>query len=265
MNGPKSVRASWWCCTMHGMRAFRDVLDAVVTVAADKDGQPAAVQVNLWEEGLYGNKANAIRIKCLGMPEGTTQLQYAISIEDAADQGVVLTLRKPGWAASLQTARIVEKKREVIAVQETANNVTLPALKPGETVEVLLDCVLSLIRRNGQHITLDALNTDKAEEYALFFGPWLMGVDSYWNPMFHGEPHGGNELLLPGKDSIGVAISFNKNPGVPLLNLPILTVTYRHEGFPDLCTATLHPICDKTTHAQSTVSFWHRIQRTTPR
>lgn len=254
---------AWWCCTMHGMRAFRDVLDAVVTVAADKDGQPAAVQVNLWEEGLYGNTANAIHIKCLGMPEGTTQLRYAISVEDAADQGVVLTLRKPGWVSSLQTARIVEKKREAITVQETADNVTLPVLKPGETVEVLLDCVLSLVTRNGQHITLDALNTGKAEEYALFFGPWLMGVDSYWNPMFHGEPYGGNELLLPGKDSIGAAISFDKNPGVPLLNLPILTITYRHEGFPDLCKAALHPICDKTTHAQSTVSFWHRIRRAT--
>lgn len=252
---------AWWCCTMHGMRAFRDVLDTVTTVDAATDGQPTAIHVNLWEEGLYGENGNAVRIKCLGMPEETTQLRYKIVIEDASDQGVILTLRKPAWVASLQAARIVEKKRETITMQEAANSITLPVLKQGEEIEVLLDCVLSLVTRSGQHVDLNALSADKAEEYALFFGPWLLGVDSYWNPMFHGEPYGGNELLLPGKDSIGKAISFDKNPAVPLLNLPIIKIAYRHDGFPDVCKVTVHPVCDKTTHFQSTVTFWHQIRR----
>lgn len=255
---------SWWCCTMHGMRAFRDVLDTVVTADAGTEGQPAAMRVNLWEEGLYGKEKNAIRIISLGMPDGTTQLRYKISVEDAPEQGITLTLRKPSWVASLQADRIVEKKRQSLTVQETANNITLPILKQGEEIEMLLDCVLYLVTRDGQHVALDALSTDKAEEYALFFGPWLMGVDSFWNPMFHGEPYRDNELFLPGNDSIGTAFSFDKNPGVPLLNLPILKIAYRHDGFPDLCTVTLHPVCDKTTHFQSTVSFWHRVRQAAP-
>ena len=252
---------AWWCCTMHGMRAFRDVLDTVVTVDADTDGQPAAMRVNLWEEGTYGKNENAIRITSLGMPNGTTQLRYKIAVKDASEQGIVLTLRKPFWVSNLQAARIVEKKREPLAVQEAANSITLPVLRQDEEIEVLLDCEIYLVARNGQHVDLDTLSADKAEEYALFFGPWLLGVDSYWNPMFHGEPYGGNVLLLPGKDSIGAAFSFNKNPGVPMLNVPVMNIAYRHEGFTDLCKVTLHPVCDKTTHFQSTVSFWHRVRR----
>ena len=65
---------------MHGMRAFRDVLDAVVTVAADKDGQPAAVQVNLWEEGLYGNTANAIHINAWNARNNTITVYHLLKM-----------------------------------------------------------------------------------------------------------------------------------------------------------------------------------------
>ena len=47
-----SVDRAWWCCTMHGYRAFRDVLDHAV---AERDG---AVAVQLFEDVDYrGTKA----------------------------------------------------------------------------------------------------------------------------------------------------------------------------------------------------------------
>ena len=47
---------AWWCCTMHGYRAFADVLQSIVT----RDGE--ALRVNLYLEGSWSDAANEIRI-----------------------------------------------------------------------------------------------------------------------------------------------------------------------------------------------------------
>ncbi len=52
-----SVNRSWWCCTMHGYRAFRDVLDHAVV---ERDG---TVAVQLFEDVDFQGKKAALRVR----------------------------------------------------------------------------------------------------------------------------------------------------------------------------------------------------------
>ena len=71
MPHPGAGRA-WWCCTMHGLRAFRDVLDMVVTPKSEypgDDGQPG-IRINLLKEGRWSANDMAVRIERIRNPAG---------------------------------------------------------------------------------------------------------------------------------------------------------------------------------------------------
>ena len=78
-----SVDRAWWCCTMHGYRAFRDVLDHAVV---ERDG---TVAVQLFEDvDFRGAKA--------GLSVRRTPAGLACEVTSGFEG--VLAVREPSWA-----------------------------------------------------------------------------------------------------------------------------------------------------------------------
>lgn len=240
---PGSGRA-WWCCTMHGMRAFRDVLDAVVT--ADKGGD--ALRLNLWEEGCWsaGGCTLAVARKAHGNGAGTS---YEVTLENGPAAGTRVFLRRPAWASGF-TVSPAPAGGENAAV----------LLKPGEKVTVSLEYAFRFVNPRNEEVAYADLPSDKPELLALFLGPWLLGVDERRNPMFHGEPWDENVLLFPDETALRAAAGELEGKGGTTSG-PVLKVTYNHSGFMGEYAVPLTPVASQTAHDQATFSYRHLIRR----
>ena len=83
---------AWWCCTMHGYRAFADVLQSIVT----RDGE--ALRVNLYVEGSWSDAANSLRIERLpGAFPDEPQDRFRFHFVHAGPDAQTLCLRQPDW------------------------------------------------------------------------------------------------------------------------------------------------------------------------
>lgn len=231
---------AWWCCTMHGLRAFRDVLDAVATQNGD------AVRINLFLDAQW--RGDGLALSLMTRPQGLRVL-----VDAAAANETTLAIRRPSWAGEMSVAL---NGQPVDAREQNGYLEVRRVWSAGDTVEVTLTYNARLLTRDGK-VLAPAELTDSFTEAALFYGPWLLGIDSAYDPAFHGEPWSGNEVFLP------AALTAALEPADDALSLPQarIPVTYRHEGFPDPCQATLRPFSERTRHEQSVFSVWLRFRK----
>ena len=132
--------------------------------------------------------------------------------------------------------------------------------KAGDTMEIRLRCNLRFVARDNSAIRIKDLGEDAIQEAAIFYGPWLLGVNAHTNPMFHGEPYGDNVLLISEKEALKPSV-FYEAEADPLANGPKLKLPYEHGGFPGTYSVILERVGEQATHPQTTVSYWHRIKR----
>ncbi len=233
----QGVGRAWWCCTMHGLRAMRDVADATITV----DGNRA--NVNLYQEVSWSHGEAALDLE---RPSSATGATLMLSVIDAPEAGLSVAFRKPDWAAKVS---LFLAGNELAVVEQEGYLVLEAPLKTGDRVEVRMDYAVRLVKRDGAVLAVDECPKEGVEA-ALFYGPWLMGVSEADNPMFFGEPWGDNRILLPW--SVG-----GSEPRGPLvLNAAHLQGQYEHGGFPGQHPVTLRPVSERTSHGPLTFAVW---------
>ncbi len=244
---------SWWCCSMHGMRAWRDVLDCAVT--APEDG---GAKINLFLDGKWAYGPMALSLK--RDPSGVGQFVFRVAVDKAPGEARPIAVRVPAWAEAM-TLKLNGKPVE--AAEEGGYMTVNRAWKAGDLLEAEVRCAVRLRPRDGKTLALADLGGEPVEA-AVFVGPWLMGVDAALDPMFHGEPFARNTLLLPDTlDKAEAGPEASQDGVVRPLAVPGMhwSVAYKHEGFPDLCRVVLRPIAEQTAHAQTTVSYWHLVKK----
>jgi len=269
---PGAGRA-WWCCTMHGLRALQDLHDYDIT-PVERDGKKG-LYIALWQETACEDGDFRAKVERVILPEKPYMLAFQIEVIDAPQDTRVLSLRVPGWAKDLSATvsldgrtvgnTISQQPSAEAASQLISRSVSSLDLErvwqAGERVTVGIECALRFADRQGQVHLLDGLPESGAEERAVFFGPWLLGVDAHRNPMFHGEPYSKNILLLP-KDQEELRKHVSMHSDLPgAVQAPEVTLSYIHDGFPDRCTATLQPVAAQNARPQTTVSYWHWMRR----
>ena len=137
-----SVDRAWWCCTMHGYRAFRDVLDHAVV---ERDG---VVSVQLFEDvDFRGAKA--------GLAVRRTPSGLACEVTNAFEG--VLAVREPSWAESPSLA--LNGKPQ--AAKRDGGFLRLEGrFATGDRIEARLTPRLRLLTPKGEEIALAALGTE---------------------------------------------------------------------------------------------------------
>jgi DUF1680 family protein len=158
------VRA-WWCCTLHGLRAFADLHGHVFR------GDGSDIYFELPFDGQYQSDGLELSASSNLERNGTVHVDVL-----RARQGASLTVRQPQWAKSVTLTR---DSRPVSGLQ-------VDSLRAGERVTV--------------HYAMQARieGTDRMQSlpnrHAVFFGPWLLGVSMHHQPIWFNELDVENKL-----------------------------------------------------------------------
>jgi DUF1680 family protein len=227
-----SVDRAWWCCTMHGYRAFRDVIDDAVV---EKDG---GVAVRLFEDVDFRGPTAGLRVR---------RSPLALTCEFTRAYEGVLAVREPSWAdgpSLSRNGRAPATKREGGFLKVEGRFVA------GERIEARLAPRLRVLTPKGEEIALTALGSDPVRA-ALYCGPWLVVADEQTDAAFFGEPWPGNVVTLP-RDLAPRADADGRLR---------LSVTYEHEGFRGSLPTELRPMGETPADEQKTIAFWLNYRR----
>lgn len=236
---------AWWCCDMHGIRAYRDVLDYAVTPAVN------GLRVNLYIDADWSDGGAWLQLRRNAVDPA--EPYFAVQVTTAPADGVRLAVRKPLWA---DTAAVAVDGHTVDAADEDGYLVPAQPLRQGQTLTLACDFSANLLTPDRQLIPAADLG-DAPMKAALIYGPWLLGVDEGFDPLFVSEPWASNEVHLPAAPR-GTADASAGPLAVPAGRV---TVAYVHGGFPGTQPVTLRPIRERTAHPQATFGAFLNYRR----
>lgn len=235
---------AWWCCNMHGLRTFPDVVESLVTRVGD------TVRVNLLLDCTRADGYLDFTLQQAVTGDGAT-----LTIQRDSAGVVPLAIRQPSWATAV--ALSVNGKR-VPAETVDGYAVVSRAWKQGDRVEVTLTPREYVQLRSGEQVELQQLGAEPVEA-ALFYGPWLLGVHEGDDPSFFerpwtwGQPNE-NVLQLPERLA-GARVPSEAAPGAPVH--PAFRLEYLHGGWPGRASVTLRPIAYQTlSPRQQVLAVW---------
>ena len=240
-----NLARAWWCCTMHGYRAFPDVLGAIVTDTAKK------IRINLYEEADWSDGKIGLKLRRSGRQVKPRDWAFSVEVTQASRESRPVALRIPSWAdrvdISLNGAEVPVKSQDGYAMIERV-------WSPGDRLELLFGCRLMLRQADGTPVKPAEL-TAKPIQALLMLGPWLMCVDSVRDPLFFGEPWQ-NNVLLVGDDSTAVPlVAAAAEPSTGLE----LHLSYIHGGFPGRHRLLMRPVADAYRHDAAILAIWSKF------
>jgi hypothetical protein len=147
-----TVRA-WWCCTLHGLRAFPDLRDAAFRVAENEVSLDFPIDSRVSSRGFAAEARSDL----------TRNGEVSIEVH-AAGKAQRLSVFKPAWAD-----RVTLKRNGAVVT-----GLTVVGVAGGDVVTVKYDMSLHAKEFGGAARTLH-------------FGPWLLGISSKANPTYFGE------------------------------------------------------------------------------
>jgi DUF1680 family protein len=201
-----TVRA-WWCCTLHGMRAFADVTRSVFRL----DGKTATFALP-----LDGSLTTADLIL---ESSSFVALNRTATLYVKRANGHSLKIRQPSWA-------------HTIAVRHNGRPV------PENVIELLKT-------GDGVQITYSMEPTTKQWEGVgsiVQYGPWLLGAASALNPGYFNELHASNKLVY---DSLSRRQDYETSPfRVPVASMQARVTPAEYPEQPQ--TVVLRAIAEQT-------------------
>ena len=160
------VRA-WWCCTLHGLRAFPDVNDSVFR-QSEKD-----IVYNLPIDGKWKSQFAILEARSYLATEGKVR----IDVQNAIGGGNSLLVRKPAWAGDL-----------IVTQNGTRLDGTrIPQLATGDEIAVQY-------KMDFRSESADGVQSRPGRK-ALYYGPWLLGASSHDQPEYFNELFAENQVV----------------------------------------------------------------------
>ncbi|MGD0580318.1 MAG: beta-L-arabinofuranosidase domain-containing protein [Bryobacteraceae bacterium] len=227
----------WWCCTLHGLRAYRDIFDAVYRA------EGGDLWYDLPVEGR--GKAGRFAVEAESSLQARSAIRIRVTEADARQHS--LSVRVPEWASSLAiSVNGVNDRSSATASYRKLRRVW----KSGDTVDLQYQ-----MRTRGVPVP-------KTGRWAIFHGPWLLGADETVSPFFWDEPDANNRLRLAIAADSTVQLEPASIPGgrfaVPAARF---RVSYLPEGYPMLPQkVVLRPIAEQTGSPSTAWYFLFKIE-----
>jgi DUF1680 family protein len=222
-DGGGTARA-WWCCTLHGLRAFPDVLDAVFREDA------GALYYNLPVDGR--GKAGGLALAADSTLERDASIRLRVTASDGRPRAIAV--RQPAWAAKIAFS---------------LNGVAVAPVQRGGYLRV------SGNWKSGDTLVLRYQMKTRAERtaankrVALFHGPWLLAIDDQLSPGFQDEPRAENRLRIAIASDGSVDLDRARPTHAEPFTVPEarFRVNYLPGGYPMLpAEAILRPVAEQT-------------------
>ena len=255
----ENVDRAWWCCTMHGYRAFPDVLAAIVAVAGD------TARVDLFLDADFSGHGFDIALRERSRSAQASTLD--VHVREAG--GARLAFRRPSWAEAVR-ARV---NGAPVGLVETDGALLLPRPpQAGDRVELAFEHRLIVETRDGRRLAVSALGEEPVEGL-LSSGPLVYVVDDGTEPLFFGEPWlGANVVSL--KESATTArtapaSAARRASGAPAVARPwpfsrperTLVARYEHGGFVGSHPVSLHPVGEQAGREPGIVAAWLKYRK----
>lgn len=227
-----SVDRAWWCCTMHGYRAYRDVLDAIVSEEA------GTLRIRFFDDVDFEGERVGLRLR---RAAGGCEAVFGGAFDG------VLAVREPAWADGYALRVNGEPQ---VGVPQAGYRLLRRSFAAGDRVDVALVPRLRLVRPDGASLRPDQLGSEPVRA-ALRCGPHLMGVDEAIDPLFFSEPWPGNVVALPS----GLRPTWERSGS------PRLSARYEHEGYRGSQPLALRAMGEKPADDQRTLAIWLNYRR----
>ncbi|WP_321476478.1 beta-L-arabinofuranosidase domain-containing protein [uncultured Paludibaculum sp.] len=221
--GGGTARA-WWCCTLHGLRAFPDVRAHIFRAQGDR------LSYDLPMEGT--GEAGGCRFVAESALESAALVR--IAVQEASAKAVPLMIRKPSWT---QAVRLTVNGAPLTAEIQGGYHGIRRTWKVGDQVEIRYD-----MRPRVERVDGDA-------QVTLWHGPWLLGIDEMRNPSFFDEPMNSNRLTVPVLPDGSAELQRDGAPAAGPFSVAQarFRVSYLPGGYPmSPGTAMLSPVAEQT-------------------
>ena len=241
----ENVDRAWWCCTMHGYRAFPDVLRSLVR----QDAGTARVELYLDADWAGAGLSLGLRQRALSALDSVT----TVDVREAAGQAL-LAFRRPSWAESVRLTL------NGVAEPSSEEGGYLRLSRPpraGDRVEIAFEHRVRVETRDRRRLAPAELA--EPTEGLLFVGPLLYAADDGKEPLFFGEPWlAGNVVGLPARPATPAPAT-----GAALLSTPArhLAARYEHAGFVGTHPVTLRPVAEQAGREPGIVGAWLKYRR----
>jgi len=225
---------AWWCCTLHGARAFY----AVRRMVFHED--PRGLAYDFAADGIGETAGLRMRADSSLERDGSV----ALTVEKAGAAARTLQVRVPDWASELS---VFEGGKRIAAIPHDGYASVTRVWKAGDSLK------LRYVLR-----TRAVSDSKHPDMISVFHGPWLLGVDEAASPGFFDEPFTENSVkLAPGDIKLEPAAP--TGPAAPI-GVPVahFQLTYFPGGYPmQPAQALLRPIAEATSSAdQNQWAFW---------
>ena len=244
--GVWSARA-WWCCTLHGLRAFPQVFQAAFR------SEPARLCYDLPVDGEGAAPGLTVRADSSLAEDASVAL--LVTKADGVEHA--LGIRQPVWASALKitiNGKALEGVAQVGAVEVRRR------WQSGDKLMVRYVMRTRLLP-----------HPQDASRVAVLRGPWFLGVNAQNAPTFFDEPLEKNLVLLPASSSAG---DLPLKPVADVRAQPVrftapaahLTLPYLPGGYPvQPQTVVLRPIAEQTAITDATRwVLWFQPKRDNP-
>ena len=269
--GAETARA-WWCCTLHGLRAFPAVFDSVFR------SQDERLFYELPLDGESGVEGLRVVARSSLESDGSIRLQIA----DSDDRSHTIKVRKPAWASKLEAQ--IPPNIEVADVDLA--DAGLASADVADSRQQYLS--LTGVWKEGDEVILHYDFETRLEPHpsrsgytAVFHGPWLLAVDEASSPYFFDEPYSHNRVELANLNApsmeaasleaendaaehdppaAGVPVTTPlKKFTVPVARRDLKWIPAGYRNQPQH--ATLRPVAERTASVQPTRwEFWFRTE-----
>jgi DUF1680 family protein len=228
---------AWWCCTLHGARAFY----AIRRMVFHDDDRGLAYDLPV--DGTSQAKGLNMRADSSLQRDGSVTL----TVEKADEAARTLLVRVPEWASDLS---LFEGGKKLPAVRRDGYLSVTRSWKAGE--------MLSLHYTFRTRAVSDKKHPDMV---SIFHGPWLLGVDEASSPAFFDEPFTENAVKLAPGDVKLTPWAPSLSPAPFAVPVAHFRLDYYPGGYPmQPARALLRPIAEATSSPdQNQLDVWFHL------
>ncbi len=229
---------AWWCCTLHSLRAFPEVMNSAFRRQDD------ALYFDLPTDGVLPGPGVSVTADSSLSTKGSIRVTFA----EADGRERALLIREPAWSKGIA---IRVNGTPVDAPAAGGYRRVVRAWKSGDAVEIDYAMRTRVVRE------------EKDGRVAIFHGPWLLAIDEAMNPEYFNEPFRANALEIQAAADGSVELKQAKATEAGPFAVPVarFEVAYRHAGYPMLQShAILRPIAEQTGVRAVPWVWWLRVQ-----
>jgi DUF1680 family protein len=159
------VRA-WWCCTLHGLRAFADLHSRVFRADSSEIYFDLPIDGRFQSDGLELIASSELALN------GTIRIDVHGAHADDS-----LTVRRPNWAKSVT----IDRDGRAVA------GLRIDSLRAGERITA--HYAMGPRIESADHLQ------SLPNRFAFFRGPWLLGISAHQQPTYFNELEPENKLM----------------------------------------------------------------------